>query len=154
VRKVLVGGLWMLVGCGVDDNDPTDDDTTDEVGETDDDDADGDCPVPSDALTQDSISAGGASLTCFYAPPEGYCWESRDGFTLSSVATDGKGSVGCADGVAVTDGSCPLDLAIGRCDNWGTDEDRVYYECNKFDTIFPEGLDVACEDRGGTWTDL
>jgi hypothetical protein len=98
------------------------------------------------------VHDGGVVLMCYNAPPEGYCWESSNGWTVSTAVAEGKGAVGCTDGIAVTDGACPTDTAIGRCDGWGAEEDRVYYACNKFDPIHPEGLDVACEANGGTWT--
>ena len=149
---------WMLavalVGCAGSKDDVGGSDSGASATTDTSDDATGTCPAPVDAPTADAVSSGGSSLMCFYAPPEGYCWESRSATTVEGAATNGKGSVGCTDGVAVTDGSCPTDKAIGRCDGWGAEEDRVYYECNKFDSIFPEGLDVACENNGGVWTAL
>jgi len=152
--QVRVG--WMIVAmlaaCAGDKDDATGNGDTSPIDTSDD--ATGDCPSPSDAPTADELTAGGQSLMCFYAPPEGYCWESRNGYTVEAAVTNGKGAVGCTDGVAVTNGVCPTDKAIGRCDGWGAEEDRVYYECNKFDAIFPDGIDKACADNGGIWTAL
>jgi hypothetical protein len=153
MRWMLLVTMALAVGCSGDD-DLADDETGAPTEETGDDGTQTGCDVPADGPTEDDVVAGGTSLMCYYPPPEGYCWEDRNGYTVEAVVTNGKGAVGCADGVAVTNGSCPLDLAIGRCDGWGAEQDRVYYECNKFDSIFPDGLDVACEANGGTWTPL
>jgi len=151
MRWMMWATLAVVVGCSGDDDEATDVGTTPDTG---DDGTQTGCDEPVDGPTADDVFTGGTSLMCYYPPPEGYCWENRNGYTVEAVVTNGKGAVGCADGVAVTNGSCPTDLAIGRCDGWGAEEDRVYYECNKFDSILPEGLDVACEANGGTWTAL
>lgn len=116
-----------------------------------DDDNHEECPVPSDGYTADAISAGGAGVVCFYAPPEGYCRDIHSSATAAAVEAGDKAAIGCADAIVVTDGVCPGDLALGRCVGWSAEEDRVYYECNKFDEIYPEGLEVGCETGGGTW---
>lgn len=116
-----------------------------------DDDNHEECPVPSDGYTADAISAGGAGVVCYYAPPEGYCRDIHSAATASAVEGGDKAAIGCADAIVVTDGACPTDLALGRCVGWSAEEDRVYYECNKFDEIYPDGLQAGCETGGGTW---
>ncbi len=147
--------VFILVGCAgkaADDSVPAtgSGSTSPTVG----DDATGTCPQPADGYTADALSAGGSAITCYYAPPEGYCRQITSSASNDMAVTDGKAAIGCADAVAVTDGNCPTDLAIGRCENWGPDEDRVYYECNKFDNILPQGVDVACGEAGGTWVPM
>ena len=152
MKRLALAALF-LSACG-DDDDTTDDSAPTDDSESSADDSGDDCPQPSDAPTSDAISSGGTTLMCYNAPPEGYCWETSNTWTVEKAASHGKGAVGCTDGIAITDGTCPTDTAIGRCDNWGTEEDRVYYACNKFGDILPDGLDADCQSRGGTWTDL
>jgi hypothetical protein len=109
------------------------------------------CPAPSDTLETDDLSPGASSVICYYAPSEGYCRELTSEFAIQYAEDGDKGAMGCTDAVVVTGGTCPMDTAVGRCVNWAADESRVYYECNKFDSIYPDGLEKGCTDLGGTW---
>ena len=73
---------------------------------------------------------------------------------LTACGDDASKDSGPATTTSTAPQTTPTDLAIGRCQNWGTDEDRVYYACNKFDSILPQGFDVACAEFGGTWVPM
>lgn len=151
----LVASLLSLPACAGSDGDDASSDTSTGGSAAGtgggDDDNDEVCDAPSDTLEVDDFSAGKASVICYYAPSEGYCRELSSAASVGYAEAGDKAAMGCADAVVVTGGTCPLDTAVGRCVNWGTDESRVYYECNKFDAIYPDGLEKGCTDIGGTW---
>jgi hypothetical protein len=115
-------------------------------------------PAPSDAFTADDIKATGAKVTCYYAPPLGYCVELIDPARVTSASTDGKGAIGCKDAIVRTDADCPKDTAIGKCEGisgFSKAETRYYYPCNQYDAnptlMSPEH---SCMMLGGTYSAL
>lgn len=137
------------VACGDKDDTggPTD-------GETDDN-PDGDCTdAPADAPTADAFTAGGSGVICYYGPPEGYCRDIASATAAQQVEGGDKAAIGCADAIVVTDGSCPMDGAVGRCLGWTAEETRYYYTCNQYDALFAGGPQESCETGGGTWEAL
>lgn len=143
--------LALLGACsGGKEDTGTGTDTDSTVTDTDDNPT-GDClDAPSDAPTADAISAGGASVVCYYGPPEGYCRDLQSAASAQLVEGGDKAAIGCADALVITDGACPTDKLVGRC-QWTAEEVRYYYECNQYDALFAGGPQESCESVGGVW---
>jgi hypothetical protein len=147
-RVFLLASL-MTIGCG---DEPEGDSSVDDTSDDASGDACDDPTPPADAPSADNIAETGAMVSCYYAPPEGYCVELNDPNKAAMAYSDGNGAIGCADAVVVTDAPCPTDTAIGRCTLPGT-ELRVYYPCNKYDELY-DGPEASCDTMGGSYEAL
>lgn len=137
----------LLAACAGGKGDPASDDTD----ETDDNPEAACADQPADAPSADAITPGGSGVICYYPPPIGYCRALASAADAQAVEGGDKAAIGCADAIVVTDGACPLDLAVGRCDGWTPTEARVYYTCNQYTQLFAGGPQESCESGGGAW---